>query len=725
MTDDEYEALAQKLGFSSPKALYASQRPDDPLTTPSILGQESAISQTSAGGIRQDVIPAETDRRGARGLTTPGLEEIKTPYAMPGVDSNAILNKAITESIKYHETQLAQSNVVQAQTAAHKAQLAEAVKTLGDLDATDAQKQAAQAIVPGLEGEIRRANETQAARGPNPVISLAQLKQVYPELDDQGLRQAQRGLFLQNINQPDDPSIAKLKSYTNLQTGMSYRALQDLGIQFPGVTGKYSTAPVFKPDAPPPAQKIQRAQPVPGQTVDAQGNVIKAPASSIGLTTVRGTEFGQIDNPARGGYTEQGWNIGAWGGDIAETKTPFVALPTSVLSKYGNPSDSKFADDFNSKYDVQVTDPNTGKTVVATVRDKGPGAKTGAGIDMGWGTREQLGLQPGFSGNIGYRIVPKGSALPDGSTPSVAQTEQAASTATAGGQFTAGATPSSVHFVPVDRKNLRTPWVDKTSMSSAELANWARAQTEDYASAAEDSGVPITRKQWQEQYQKFFEGGQKYTQTPEKAEPQKPIPDQWNNQFNALAALVSPTATPEGSQLDLLAKYFGPAKRTSGTGMSEVPGFPNPDVQMFKSQRQHLLTPIAIGLMSMTPGDAGNENVVKEIQKVLPGEWDTEDKDGKPGTASQKLANIRASVRDQMRRIIQIAKGEHHDTTALEEQYRNIFVNSPAAAQQAADAQSFDKLHAKNVANQSQQLNPAQAKAKAESTALKNPPPQF
>ena len=33
-------------------------------------------------------------------------------------------------------------------------------------------------------------------------------------------------------------------------------------------------------------------------------------------TTVTGTEFGEVDNPARGGYTEANWNIGAWGDDL-------------------------------------------------------------------------------------------------------------------------------------------------------------------------------------------------------------------------------------------------------------------------------------------------------------------------------------------------------------------------------------------------------------------------
>src|SRR4029077_17066731 len=108
----------------------------------------------------------------------------------------------------------------------------------------------------------------------------------------------------------------------------------------------------------------------------------QAPASNIGLTTVRGTEFGQVDHPARGGYTEANWDKGAWGANLVDTKTPMVALPDLVLKNYGSPKDRNFGSNFNSKYEVHMVDPKNGNVVRASLGDVGPAAKTGAGIDM-------------------------------------------------------------------------------------------------------------------------------------------------------------------------------------------------------------------------------------------------------------------------------------------------------------------------------------------------------
>ena len=486
-----------------------------------------------------------------------------------------------------------------------------------------------------------------------------------------------------NISPSQTAEGAAASRFANLNTGSSWRALEDLGVQFPGTTSKYQTAPVFKPYAPAPPQKIERAQPVPGQTVDAQGNVVKAPASSIGLTTVRGTEFGAIDNPARGGYTEANWNVGAWGADISSKTDPFVALPVDVLSKYGNPGSGKFESEFNSKYEVQVIDPATGKVVVASVKDKGPGKSTGAGIDMGWATREQLGLPVGFGGNCSYRIVPKGSALPDNTTASVQQTQ-----ANAGGNapdvFAPGATAEQVSLKPIDASRVKDPSIHGSTMTTGDIALWARHQTNEYANQMAQAGMPLRMDAYQAQYQKFFEAGQKYQNPEEKLAPVSP---QHNTQFSSLAALVSPNATPEGSQLDTLEKYWKAAKEK---------GFWNKladEPKMFESQAEHLLTPIATGIMGMTPGDAGNQNVQEGMRKVLPNMWDSD------ATAHQKIENLRASVRDQMRRMIQLNKAEHQDTSALEQQYRQLFVPSKeeAKAQQAAQS---PKTSAKLDANQ-------------------------
>src|SRR4029077_149974 len=142
-----------------------------------------------------------------------------------------------------------------------------------------------------------------------------------------------------------------LKQYASLETGQSARALQDLGIQYPG-TG--ATAPVFQPEAPAKGVLIGKAiQPAQPAQVD-----------KTGLTPVVGSEFGEVDNPARGGYTEAGWNVGAWGDTISGKDTKLIALPINTLKAYGNPSNADFGKPFNSKFDVQIVEPKSGKAVV-------------------------------------------------------------------------------------------------------------------------------------------------------------------------------------------------------------------------------------------------------------------------------------------------------------------------------------------------------------------------
>lgn len=722
MTDEEYAAMAAKLGLageglkspSQMQSIYATQA--EAPAIPSLLSPQYAISNSAAGtpisAGREDLNRFATDRPGSQGLTTTALQAVIAPEQTgAGMDSSA-LNKAIDDSMRYH----------QEKAAGQQASLSRAAATLGDLDATDAQKEQAHATIQNIPTVYDRAQDKDVVVNPVPNKNslLSAIQNQYPDLSDSDAgslaSKLQRDAFVAHITPPDSPSIAALKRTTNLNTGPSYRALQDLGIQFPGTTSKYATAPVFQADAPPPAQKIERAQPVPGQTVDASGKVVQAPASSIGLNTVRGTEFGQIDNPARGGYTEAGWNVGAWGGDIAETKTPFVALPTAILSKYGNPGDKKFADDFNSKYDVQVTDPATGKVVVASVRDKGPGAKTGAGIDMGWATREQLGLQPGFSGNIAYRVVPKGSGLPDNTTPSVQQTQQNAQAQT--GNFATGPNPAEVYIKPIDTSRLKDPSVHGTSMTTADIAQWSRHQADEYAGAMDDAGTPLTMAEYKEQYQKFFEGGQKYQNAEIKLEPVSP---EHNNQFMALANLVSPTGTAAtGSQLDAILTHFEKAKKEGLVGGFGLEGAGATEARrMFDSAAEHLAVPISKGLFGQTgvPSNADIENA----KKVLPGEWDTT---GPNGTAARKIADIKQSVRDHMRLIIQINKAEHHDTSALEQQYRQLFVQS-SAAQAATDKANRTNAQNKVIANATQQQTPQQRRAATEATTVTNPPPSF
>ena len=708
MTDDQYAALAQKLGLQSPSQLasQASTPPDVPAPSQFAISNTPADTSVSAGRDTLNRFP--TDTAGSQGLSSAALQAVLAPD-QTSLDSDS-LNKAIDSSMQYH----------QQKAAGQQSQLNQAIATLGDLDSSDDQRAQAHATIQSIPTVYNKTLDKDVVDSPVPNKSalLSAIQNQYPDMPnaDDLATKLQRDAFVAHITPPDDASMAALKQ-ANLNTGASWRALQDLGIQYPGVTGKYATAPVFQPDAPPPAQKIEKAQPVPGQTVDASGKVVQAPASSIGLTTVKGTEFGQIDNPARGGYTEANWNVGAWGADISDQKTPMVALPTKVLGQYGNPNDSKFADNFNSKYEVQVTDPATGKVVVASLGDKGPGASTGAGLDMTWATREGLGLKPGFSGNMAYRVVPKGSALPDNTTPSVQQ--QVQQTTTHDGQFTTDPTnPMQVFIKPTDPSTLKDPAIHGAGMSTGDIAQWARAQTDQYASQMEQAGTPLRMDEYKAQYAKFFEGAQKYQDPELKLEPVSP---EHNQQFNSLAALVSPNATTAGSQLDALQKYWNAANEK---GFNKVPGmeFPRSDEQrIYESQQEHLLTPIATGLMGMTPGDLRG-GMTENIAKVLPGVWDS------PAVAQTKMDNIRASVKDQMQRIIQINRAEHHDTTALENQYRNIFANSSAATKAANSAkinQGYNKVIAQQGAAASQQPTRAQPTAANNPAALTTPPPNF
>lgn len=117
-----------------------------------------------------------------------------------------------------------------------------------------------------------------------------------------------------------------------------------------------------------------------------------ADTSGGGWRSGVGTEFGEVDNPAYGGYTEAGWNKGAWGDNISGWDTEGVALPNV-------PHGTR----------VEVMNPENGKTTITTVKDRGPGKGTGADIDMLGGTRAALGLSKNFKGQVKFRVL-SGSA---------------------------------------------------------------------------------------------------------------------------------------------------------------------------------------------------------------------------------------------------------------------------------------------------------------------------
>src|SRR4029077_21148025 len=324
----------------------------------------------------------------------------RSPFEGIVTERNADLERAITESMAQHEEKYNKQ----------QKEIGQAVRSLTNSEDVS-------------DEELAKSHQVlqQAPLAPLPQkIAIDTLKDLYPGIPEESLPQVQNKLqreaFASTLGFASTPLSPEIAQY-NLQSGESWRALQNLGIQYPG-TGR--SVPVFKPDIPG-VQKGELISGTPGHPGPAQP-IQKGQPSNIGLTTVRGTEFGEVDNPARGGYTEAGWNTGAWGANIADKSNPMVALPYSVLNNYGNPKDKDFGSNFNSKYEVHVVDPNTGKVVVASLGDAGPGAKTGAGLDMTWGTREKLGLPVGFSGNISYRVVPKGTAAPEGTTASVQQT---------------------------------------------------------------------------------------------------------------------------------------------------------------------------------------------------------------------------------------------------------------------------------------------------------------
>jgi hypothetical protein len=166
----------------------------------------------------------------------------------------------------------------------------------------------------------------------------------------------------------------------------------------------------YPPRAEPATTPTEPFQPQTLPTTPARTTISEGgPHISLGPNAIIGSEFGAVDDPARGGYTEAGWNIGKWGADIGSKSAVGVALPASVLRRYGNVDDKNFADNFNSKYHIAVTDPRTGKHVVASLMDLGPGEGQRAKIDLTWGTRAALGLQENSEWPISYDIVPKAS----------------------------------------------------------------------------------------------------------------------------------------------------------------------------------------------------------------------------------------------------------------------------------------------------------------------------
>lgn len=441
-------------------------------------------------------------------------------------------------------------------------------------------------------------------------------------------------------------AIDKLTRYTDVESGKSYRMLQDLGIEYPG-TGR--SAPVFQSDAPAKGVLIGKAvQPA-------------LPVDNTGLEPVVASEFGEIDRPSRGGYTEAGWNVGAWGDSLEGKESKLAALPISTLKKYGNPNSPGFQKSFNSQYEIQAVGPN-GQAVSMSLGDKGPGASTGAGLDMTWGARAALGLEQNFKGQIHYRIVKKGSALPDGTTSTAASSPTTAAPGTPESNIT--------YIEPIDRKKLRDPEIYGERNSPEDNALWARHLSDIYATEMAKAGTPITEEKYQDQFKTYMGA----TVAKVKGEAPKEIPAADSDRFRSLAGSVP--------QLDdLLAAKLAVPGGIFGVGFG--------DKQAVFYSRLKLLGPnVSKGIGGQT--GAPSDTDIKNAESVLPTEHDSE-------TASKdKIAAVKEATRRQMELIIQQRRAEHYNTDWMEQEYKRLYPNI-AASQVASDWQQRGDKFNKNA----------------------------
>jgi hypothetical protein len=133
----------------------------------------------------------------------------------------------------------------------------------------------------------------------------------------------------------------------------------------------------------------------------------ESPQSGHKMVGIVASEFGETDNPERGGYTEAGWNRGAWGDNLAGENNHGVALPESILRHLGYTGQRNYGQLFNDNYVVRIHNPRNGNVVEDPLKDIGPGARTGASLDMLWGTRAALGLPVNFKGGLNFEVVDK------------------------------------------------------------------------------------------------------------------------------------------------------------------------------------------------------------------------------------------------------------------------------------------------------------------------------
>jgi hypothetical protein len=165
--------------------------------------------------------------------------------------------------------------------------------------------------------------------------------------------------------------------------------------------GQVITPPPVQQEHPARTERQEQTQ------VQSQPQEHESPHSGEKLVGVVGSEFGEVDNPQRGGYTEPGWDKGAWGDSLAGENNEGVALPVSILRHLGYTGQAGYGHLFNGNYVVRIHNPKTGAVTEAPLKDIGPGASTGALIDMLWGTRKKLGFDTNFKGAVNFEIVDK------------------------------------------------------------------------------------------------------------------------------------------------------------------------------------------------------------------------------------------------------------------------------------------------------------------------------
>jgi hypothetical protein len=647
MTDEEYAKIAAQFGLAAPGDIasrYGTIAPSGTSITDAI-GSISGRPAPSMAGATADVR--------AQGLTTPGLtglgEAVRSVSPDMAPEVTGALNKLIDKQIQYHTNRYAQQ----------REDIPKAVATLQNVDASEDERKQAQEI-------LNRPFVGPAYGAAGNQLDINDVKKVIPNFEDlpktdqsEQFAQLKRDAYVATL--PANAPMDILRGFSS-QAGPSWRALQDLGIAHPGITGPLATAPKFVPDIPE-TQRADLVSGTPGHPGTPPAIQPAQPVSNAGLNIVRGTEFGEVDRPTRGGYTEPNWDVGARGAKLSGTDAEGVALPLVVLKNYGNTGDKNFIDDFNSKYEVQVVDPKTGKYVSAPLKDYGPGAKTGAGLDMLYKTRNDLGLPENYSGQIGYRVVAKGSAPPANTTASVQQTAQ--QTSATGGPV--AAPDGNVYMQPIDRSKVKDPSKEGATMSNDDHLLYARSQADDYATAMARANTPLTTEQYQNIFSNFYTNSVKYKDL--KPEDLKQPPQEYTDRFTALAGLVSPTGSEiDGQKISQLDALLTQRDRSRAAG-----ALPGSDAgRLFDALKAQVIVPAARGLM----GQKGNlsESEQKAAEAALPRWEDSTD------AAHGKVSALKAQIQDQMRTIINLGKAQHFDTSALEQEYRRIYVSGAAAA---------------------------------------------